>query len=209
MCAISWRVKMYARTGCVVLNTGPCRTGLSPGLWPFLSPSTKWHSRTGLPYSWIWNPAWLFPDSMGCPICLSMYPTSLPPWLWIFGCSNKHSLPIHRSVFTWMFSGAVTKLVTSSAYATAAVFVVRCLVLMPIMLWSNRYSNGFKTKANSSMLNGQPCLTEHRMGKDHSFIPQSALDSSTTSSKASSPKTVIQCFRFQFSVSSVFLMVIR
>ena len=74
-----------------------------------------------------------------------------------------------------MSSGAVTKIMTSSTDATTAVFVVLCPTLMLIRFCSNKYSNGFKTKANSSMQIGQPCLTERRMGKGHSFIPQSAL----------------------------------
>ena len=64
----------------------------------FPSSSTKWHSWTGLPDSWIWNPVRLFPDSTVCPVCLSICPTSLPPWLWIFGYSNKHTLPFRRSL---------------------------------------------------------------------------------------------------------------
>jgi hypothetical protein len=71
-----------------------------------------------------------------------------------------------RSLMTFMSFGAVTKIVTSSAYATTAAFWVLCQILIPVKLRSNRHNNGFKIKAKSSMLIGQPCLTEHRTGKD-------------------------------------------
>jgi hypothetical protein len=55
--------------------------------------------------------------------------------------------------------------VTSSVYATTAVFWVICPILIPIKLLYNRHSNGLKIKAKSKKLIGQPCLTKHRMGK--------------------------------------------
>jgi hypothetical protein len=77
LCVMSWREKSYARTGFIVVDIGPERTRLLPGLWSFLSPSTKWHSLNGLLYSWICIPLRLFPDNMGCPTCSSTCPSSL------------------------------------------------------------------------------------------------------------------------------------
>jgi hypothetical protein len=65
----------------------------------------------------------------------------------------------------FMSFGAVTNILTSSAYATTAVFWVLCPILIPVRLRSKVLSNGFKTKAKGSMLTEQPCLTERRIGK--------------------------------------------
>jgi len=64
-----------------------------------------------------------------------------------------------------MSAGAVIKIMKSLAYVTTAVLVVRCTILLPMRCRSNIYIRGFKTKANSNMVTGQPCLTEHCMGK--------------------------------------------
>jgi hypothetical protein len=70
-----------------------------------------------------------------------------------------------RSLMTFLSFGAVTKIVTSLAYATTAVFWVLCPILIPVKLRSYRHSNGSKMKAKSSMLIGQPWLMKHRTGK--------------------------------------------
>jgi hypothetical protein len=69
------------------------------------------------------------------------------------------------SLMTYISFGTVTKILASSVYVTTAVVWVLCPILIPVTFRSNRYSNGFKIKAKSSEVIGQPYLTEHRTGK--------------------------------------------
>ena len=62
-----------------------------------------------------------------------------------------------------MSFGFVTSRVMLSAYATTAVRVT-LQILIPFSVWSRDQSKGFRLKANSSILNGQPCRTPHCMG---------------------------------------------
>jgi hypothetical protein len=70
-----------------------------------------------------------------------------------------------------MSSGAVTRMVISSAYATTAAFLERRLILIPVSVCSNTCCMGFKLNVNRNMLIGHPCRTEQRMGMGPARCP--------------------------------------
>ena len=68
--------------------------------------------------------------------------------------------------------GSITNRVMSSAYAVH----VPLPILIAVSVCSKSHRRGFRHKANSNILNGQPCRTPHCMGIGHVVCPLMCIE---------------------------------
>jgi len=120
------------------------------------------------PRTFIWSVYGIFMTGR----FVSQVPTGSACDFWMFNTAPvAFSYCCTASLIVMMSSGDVAKIVTSSAYATIAVFLWLCWIRIPWSCWSKRWSSGLRHRANSAILNGRPWRTEQCIGMGLDVFP--------------------------------------
>ena len=167
LCAIFWGVRRRARIECVEY-TSLAIVLTCPATFVLLF-FPDW-----LTVLEIWKPRMVISVQCGMSIMLTVVfqePAAIALDFRMFkhapvAFSYRRSVPANAG----MPFGSVTSRVMSSAYATTVVRVP-LPILIHVSVRSKSHSRGFRHKANSNILNGQPCRTPHCIGIGHVVCP--------------------------------------